>query len=108
MKSFSTTAPGTFVLTAELLDIFLKLSANALVVGVTLAAPAMIVLLSVELALEFFGRTAPQFQVFILGFPIKIAVGLWLIGAALYFMPNAFRDVLGNIYYGLTHVLGAM
>jgi flagellar biosynthetic protein FliR len=108
VKSFSTTAPGSFVMTAELLDILLKLSANALVIGVTLAAPALIVLLAVELALEFFGRTAPQFQVFILGFPIKIGVGLWLIGAALYFMPNAFRDVLGNIYYGLTHVLGAM
>ncbi len=108
VKSFSTTAPGSFVFTAELLDIFLRLSANALVVGVSLAAPALIVLLAVELALEFFGRTAPQFQVFILGFPIKIAVGLWLIGAALYFIPGAFRDVLSQIYHGLTQVLGAM
>ncbi len=108
VKSFSTTAPGSFVFTAELLEIFLRLSANALVVGVTLAAPALIVLLAVELALEFFGRTAPQFQVFILGFPIKIAVGLWLIGAALFFLPGAFRDVLSQIYHGLTQVLGAM
>ncbi len=108
VKSFSTTAPGSFVFTAELLEIFLRLSANALVVGVTLAAPALIVLLAVELALEFFGRTAPQFQVFILGFPIKIGIGLWLIGASLYFMPNTFRDVISQIYQGLNQVLGAM
>lgn len=108
IKSFSTTAPGSFTFTPQLLEIFLRLSANALVVGVTLAAPALIVLLAVELSLEFFGRTAPQFQVFVLGFPIKIGVGLWLIGASLYFMPSAFRDVLGNIYHGLTQVLGAM
>ena len=106
VKSFSTTAPGTFTFTPELLDILLKLSANALVVGVTLAAPAIIVLLAVEFALEFFGRTAPQFQVFILGFPLKIGIGLWLVGTSLYFMPNAMRDTLGGIYHGLVQVLG--
>jgi flagellar biosynthesis protein FliR len=108
VKSFSTTAPGSFAFSPELLDILLRLSANALVVGVTLAAPAIIVLLAVEFALEIFGRTAPQFQVFILGFPLKIGVGLWLVGASLYFMPAAMRDVTGSIYHGLVQVLAAM
>jgi flagellar biosynthetic protein FliR len=108
VKSFSTTAPGTFSFTPELLDVILRLSANALVVGVTLAAPAIIVLLAVEFALEFFGRTAPQFQVFILGFPLKIATGLWLVGASLYFLPASMRDVLGGIYHGLIQVMDKM
>src|SRR5207245_11359236 len=76
VKSFSVISPGKFTLTPQLLDLVLKISGDALVVGVTLAAPAVIALLSVEFALEFFGRTAPQFQVFILGFPVKIAIGL--------------------------------
>jgi flagellar biosynthesis protein FliR len=108
VKSFSTTAPGTFTFSAELLDIILRISADSLVVGVALAAPAIIVLLSVEFALEFFGRTAPQFQVFILGFPLKIAVGLWVVGASLYFLPNSFRDNLSRIYHGLVKVLDVM
>lgn len=108
VKSFSTTAPGSFSFTPEVLEILLRFSANALLVGITLAAPAIIVLLAVEFALEFFGRTAPQFQVFILGFPVKIAVGLWLIGASMYFLPSAIRNVLSNIYSGLIQVLGAM
>ena len=58
VKSFSSVAPGNFTFSPELLDLFLRMSADALVVGVTLAAPAIIVLLSVEFALEFFGRTA--------------------------------------------------
>lgn len=105
VKSFSTTAPGTFVLSYELLDAFIRFSANALVVGVTLAAPAIIVLLAVEFALEIFGRTAPQFQVFILGFPLKIGIGLWLVAASLYFLPSAIRTVLGGIHEGLLQVL---
>jgi flagellar biosynthesis protein FliR len=108
VKSFSTTAPGTFTFSGDLLDILLRLSANALVVGVTLAAPAIIVLLSVEFALEFFGRTAPQFQVFVLGFPLKIGIGLWIVGAAIFFLPTSMRDVLANIYHGLIQALNAM
>jgi flagellar biosynthesis protein FliR len=108
IKSFSVVAPGEFVFSGQMLDVLLRLSATALTVGVTLAAPAIIVLLAVEFALEFFGKTAPQFQMFILGFPIKIGVGLWLIGGSLYFLPNAMRDVLSNIYQGLTQILGTM
>ena len=108
VKSFSSVAPGNFTFSPELLDLFLRMSADALVVGVTLAAPAIIVLLSVEFALEFFGRTAPQFQFFILGFPLKIGVGLWLIGASLYFLPAAFRDNLSHIYHGLAKALSLM
>jgi flagellar biosynthetic protein FliR len=108
VKSFSTTAPGTFAFSGALLEIFLRLSANALTVGVTLAAPAIIVLLAVEFALEFFGRTAPQFQVFILGFPLKIGIGLWIVGASLYFLPNAMREILSGVFQGLNQVLGAM
>ena len=108
VKSFSNVSPGEFSFSPELLDLFLRMSADALVVGVTLAAPAIIVLLAVEFALEFFGRTAPQFQVFILGFPLKIAVGLWLIGATVYFLPAAFRDNLSHIYRGLGKALNLM
>lgn len=108
VKSFATTAPGTFSVSPQMLEIFLRLSADALAVGLTLAAPAIIVLLAVEFALEFFGRTAPQFQVFILGFPLKIGVGLWIVGASLYFLPTAMRDILTNIYHGLAKVLNIM
>jgi flagellar biosynthetic protein FliR len=108
VQSFSTTAPGSFALNSGLLDTFLHLSSNALNVGVSLAAPAIIVLLAVEFALEFFGRTAPQFQVFILGLPIKIGIALWLVGASIYFLPTAFRGVMSGIFDGLAKVLNTM
>lgn len=108
VKSFSYVAPGEFSVSAQLIDVLLRLSANAMVVGVTLAAPAVIVLLAVEFALEIFGRTAPQFQVFILGFPIKIAVGLWIVGSCLYFLPGAMRGILGGIYDALGKIVGVM
>ncbi len=104
VRSFSTTAPGNFVMSPGMLGMMVRLSADALAVGVALAAPAIIVLLTVEFALEFFGRTAPQFQMFVIGFPVKIAVGLWIVGSSLYFLPNALRDVIGSIYHHLLQV----
>ena len=44
----------------------------------------------------------------VLGFPIKILVGIWLIGAALFFMPGAVRNTLGAIKAGLNRALSAM
>jgi flagellar biosynthesis protein FliR len=108
VKSFSTTPPGAFTFSPELLDLILRLSGNALTVGVTLAAPAIIVLLSVELSLDFLGRTAPQLQVFFLGFPLKIGVGLWLLGTTVYLMPSTFRGVMSTLYHNLAQTLGAM
>ncbi len=99
---------ANFTFSPTLAQLFLRMSADALAVGVALAAPAIVVLLAVEFALAIAGRVAPQLQIMVLGFPIKITVGLWLIGASLYFLPGAVRHTIGSIRSGLTRVLAAM
>jgi flagellar biosynthetic protein FliR len=106
VKSFQTTAPGS--VSPALAALLLRLSADALAVGVALAAPAIVTLLAVEFALAVAGRAAPQLQVMIVGFPIKIAAGLWLTGASLYFLPGAVRQVFAGMRASLARVLGAL
>ena len=108
VKSFQTVAPGGFTFTPALAQLALRMSADALAVGVALAAPAVIVLLAVEFMMAIAGRAAPQLQVMVLGFPIKIITGIWLTGASLYFMPGAVRTAFGAIKGGLSHALAAM
>jgi len=108
VRSFQTVEPGSFSMTPNLAHFFLRLSADVLSVGVSLAAPAIIVLLTVELALAIAGRVMPQLQVMLLGFPIKIAVGLWLMGASIYFLPGAFRQALDAIRINLAHLFETM
>ena len=105
VKSYHASAPGEFAVSPALAELFIRLSADALSTGVALAAPAIIVLLAVELALAVAGRAAPQLQIMVLGFPIKIAVGLWLIGASLYFMPGAVRTALGVMRHALARAV---
>lgn len=105
VKSFQTVAPGNFSVSAQLVELLVRLSANAIAAGVALAAPAIIVLLSVEITLAIMGRAAPQLQIMVLGFPIKIAVGLWLVGASLYFLPGAMRSALEVMRTALNQLL---
>ncbi len=106
--SFDTVAPGGFQMSPALARLLLRLSADALAVGVALAAPAIVVLLAVEFALALIGRAAPQLQVMLLGFPVKFIAGLWLMGGVLYFLPGTVRGALSAVKGSLAHVLAAM
>jgi flagellar biosynthesis protein FliR len=108
VRSFQFVSPGGFALNNTIAELMLRLSADALAVGVALAAPAIIVLLSVESLLAVAGRVAPKLEILILGFPIKIAVGLWLIGASIFFLPGAIRTAFTTLRHTVERMLGAM
>ena len=107
VRSYRFIGQGEFAMTAGMAEVVLRLSAEALAAGVALAAPAIIVLVSVEFILAIAGRAAPQLQIMVLGFPIKIAVGLWLLGASLYFLPGAVRTIFGTINGAMKQALTA-
>ena len=108
VRSFQFVSPGGFGMNGSLAELMLRLSADAFAVGVALAAPAIIVLLSVESLLAIAGRIAPKLEIMILGFPIKIAVGLWLIGASVFFLPGAIRTAFTMLRHTVERMLGAM
>lgn len=53
-----------------------KIFSGAFTIALKVSAPILAVLLMCDLTLGFLARTAPQINVFLTGFPIKIAVGL--------------------------------
>ncbi len=70
-------------LSAPLFQELCTISANIFVIAVKLAAPIMAVLLFSDFALGILNRAAPQMHIFILSFPLKIAVGLFMVGLTL-------------------------
>jgi len=63
-------------LPAGLVETFVRLSADMFVAAVKIAAPVMAALFLSEVALGIIARTVPQMNIFIVGFPLKIGVGL--------------------------------
>ncbi len=56
--------------------------------GLRLAAPLVTVLLLISAAMGVIVKTAPQIHVLVVGFPIKIGVGLLVIGLSLVYFKN--------------------
>lgn len=80
MGSFKLVEPGSLLLTARSLQDMITLSADMFVLALKVAGPIIACLFMVELALALMARTAPQMNLLILGFPIKIGVGFLFMG----------------------------
>jgi flagellar biosynthesis protein FliR len=82
--------PSLSKLTAAVTSAFVGILAAALEV----AAPVLLALILTDVAFGVVSRVVPQLNIFAVGFPAKIIVGLLVVAAALPFMGNWFYDQL--------------
>jgi flagellar biosynthetic protein FliR len=64
------------------------------VTAVRLAAPMVVVLLIVEIVIGFISRITPALSFMVIGYPIRIVVGLFIIGTLLYSVPAMTQSML--------------
>jgi flagellar biosynthetic protein FliR len=76
------------------------------VFSAVLAAPVMIVILLVDMSMALMARTMPQMNVFIVGLPLKIFVGLAMLAISLGYLLPVFERVFASIFGGWEHVIG--
>ena len=100
-ESYSLVPPYGFALSAPVLDGLLTMTGRLFVVSIKLAAPIMVVILLINIALGIVARTVPQMNVFIIGFPITIMVGLAMFLLTLPF----FAGLVGDLYHRLPYHL---
>ena len=63
-------------------------------VGLRLAAPVLIVLVIVELAIGLISRSAPSLTFMVIGYPIRTALGLLVVAALIYTVPAVTTSML--------------
>jgi flagellar biosynthesis protein FliR len=64
------------------------------VVGLRLAAPVLIVLFIVEIAEGLISRSAPALNFMIVGYPVRIVVGLFVVGALISTIPGVTASMI--------------
>jgi flagellar biosynthesis protein FliR len=74
-------------------DIF----ALVFIVGARLAAPIVVVLLIVELAVGLISRSSPALSFMVIGYPIRIVVGLMLLAALIGTIPAVTNSLVGAV-----------
>jgi len=86
----------------------LKIFSGAFTIALQVGAPVLAVLLVSDLALGFLARTVPQINVFLTGFPIKIAAGLLTLSFLIPLLGNVLRvllDLIESDLHSLMRVL---
>jgi flagellar biosynthetic protein FliR len=97
-----TAYPHIGALTAGMLGAF----AQVWTIGLEIAAPALVALVITDAAMGLVSRAVPQMNVFVIGMPAKILVGMTVIAATLPFVSNQIQGALQQSVTQAVQTLG--
>lgn len=86
---------------AALVEYVIKSFAMMFVIAFQMAVPVVAVLFLVDVALGIIARTVPQMNVFVVGFPIKIAVSFIVI----FIVIGVILGIVQNLFETMAHVM---
>jgi flagellar biosynthetic protein FliR len=108
-RSLDTLPPHSMRFTGPFAAKMVEITGKLFVIGFQVSAPVIALLILTDVLLGLIGRSAPQIHIMVIGFPLKILVGLSGLGLALYFFPMAMRGFSIHLFRDLTsiiHLLG--
>lgn len=94
IASFTLTPPGSVTLRPGGIDDFVVMGGKIFSNSVRIGAPWIIVLLLVKVGLGLMARTFPQMNIFFVGFPVTVAMGLMVFALAMPFIVGVILSVL--------------
>jgi len=92
-ESFHYIPFGGLEFSESLLRQIIQLSGRMFLLAMKIAVPVLAVSFFVDMGLALLARTVPQMNVFILGFPLKIGMGLMAVGLSATFLGILLRKV---------------
>lgn len=99
---------GKSQISASIIDQFITLLTNYFIISFKIAAPIMVTMFILDFALGILARTAPQMNMFVIGFPVKIMISLIMISITTILMSTAYMYVFDQIEINLLSVLQGM
>jgi flagellar biosynthesis protein FliR len=110
LESFRAAPAGAVVPDGLGLRGAVALAGELFTLGLRIAAPVVVALLLTGAVLGVLARTIPQLNVFVVGFPVNVGVGLVMLGVSLPFTFRllaahvaALEPTLGGVVRGLAH-----
>ncbi len=100
-ESYRIIPPLNFHFSGQLMQAIVEFSKDIFIIALKIGAPVIFALLMVSIGFGLIARTVPQINILIVGFPIKIAVGLIGIGLTL----PIFTRMMGKIILNFGDIL---
>jgi flagellar biosynthetic protein FliR len=88
-RSYDLMPPGNWQANTGIGDAATRLLGIVFLLGMQLAMPVIIVLLIVEVALGLVSRVAPALNLMVIGFPLRLGVGLLVLAVGIQVVPGA-------------------
>ncbi|MNJ63453.1 Flagellar biosynthetic protein FliR [compost metagenome] len=92
----------------DLSEFLIRTFSNAFLLSFQIAAPLVVSLFLTDVALGFLARAAPQFNVFVIGIPLKIIVGLVVLLLLVPSFTYAFEQLFAVLFKSLQGLLGTI
>ncbi len=86
----------------------MELAGGLFVVALKVAAPVLVLLLLVNAAMGVLAKLIPQLNVFIVGFPLNVAAGLFVLAASQPFTVRVLEASFGELQTSLAHLVRAL
>ncbi len=107
VESFQLINIQAFHFDGTAMNIVVKLFIDTFIVGIKIASPIMAILFFISVGLGLVARTVPQMNVFIVGFPLQIGAGLFMIGLSMSFFGMVIQNHLSHLPVELSAILRA-
>lgn len=90
INSFKSVPLDRFILSPKFVEYFIRSFSDILNIAFHVAVPLMAAILLVDVIMGFISKIAPHMNILIIGFPFKIAMGLFIISVYIPHMMNVF------------------
>ncbi|NMB08992.1 MAG: flagellar type III secretion system protein FliR [Tissierellia bacterium] len=105
VDSFNFIPIGKFTFEEEIAYFLINILSNTFVTGFKLAMPVIAVIFLIDVLLGILARTIPQMNVFVVGMPFKILIGLLIVSVSIPIFysitTGIFNENIDEIYYFL-------
>jgi len=105
-ESFALVPVGPAGITAAGAEVVLEWSASLFGAGLMLGMPVIVALLAINLSLGVMARAAPQLNIFAVGFPVMIVLGMGLVLVTLPNLPGAVTELCDQSFVIVRDMLG--
>jgi flagellar biosynthesis protein FliR len=106
--SYHFMSPFSYHFSGSLMQNIFIFSKELFVIAVKISAPVMAVLLFTNVALGVMARTVPQINIFIVGFPLQIAIGLTILALMSPFFVKLVQGALSVLQIEVNTLLRLM
>jgi flagellar biosynthetic protein FliR len=96
-ESYKAFPVGAFISTNQWFDALMEAAKQIFIIGWKIALPVFLATFVLEVTVGFIARMQPQINTMVVTAPLKILVGLIVLGASLAFIPRAIGPVMNTM-----------